>query len=260
MNDIRTVKVQARDGCVSSTLRVPDLEVGHGGNGTPPPVRFGGGDSSRGDGYPDYGQRLRRARLALFFALAPIAMFFAVIVSAYVVRHATQTLDEHTNLYVHDWTPVQLPVMLLIFNTGLLLASSVTAELARRQITRQAALFPIRLIPGVSLGKERHFPWLGFTVVLGISFLAGQWMAWRALAAHGFSFTSGASSSFVYLLTAAHAVHLLGGLVVLFYAAAISVVHKPIESRRIVVDVTALYWHFMFLLWVGIFTFLHYAK
>jgi cytochrome c oxidase subunit 3 len=245
---------------VGSTLRIPDLDVGRGGHGTPPPVRFGGGDSNRGDGYPNYGQRLRRARLALFFALAPIAMFFAVIVSAYIIRHATQTLDEHTNLYVRDWTPVQLPMLLLFFNTGLLLASSLTAELARRQITRQAALFPIRSIPGVSLGKERHFPWLGLTVVLGLSFLAGQRMAWQTLAAHGFSFASGASSSFVYLLTAAHAVHLLGGIVVLFYAAAISLLHKPIESRRIVVDVTALYWHFMFLLWVGIFSFLYFAK
>src|SRR5579885_2806629 len=145
---------------VSSTLSSPEIQIGRGGNGTPPPVRYGGGDSNRGDGYPDYGQRLRRARLALFFALAPIAVFFVVIASAYVMRHASRTLDPETNLYLQQWTPVPLPVTLLLFNTVLLLASSLTAELARRQITRQAALHPIRSIPGVSLGDEKNFPWL----------------------------------------------------------------------------------------------------
>jgi len=81
-------------------------------------------------------------------------------------------------------------------------------------------------------------------------------MAWRELARRGFYLSTSAGSSFVYLLTAAHAVHLLGGIVVLLYAAGLWVLRRPIDARRIVVDVTALYWHFMCVLWVGIFAFL----
>jgi len=87
--------------------------------------------------------------MALFLAMAPIAMFFVMIVAAAIARHSTQTLDEQGNSYVRNWTPIRLPLTLLTVNTGLLLASSLTAELARRQIARQAALSPVRSIPGV---------------------------------------------------------------------------------------------------------------
>jgi cytochrome c oxidase subunit 3 len=230
-------------------------QTGRGGRGTPPPIGRGG-DDGHGDAFPHYPQRLRRARLALFFVMAPIAMFFVIIAAAAITRRSTVTLDEQTNSYVRNWIPVQLPLTLLMVNTVLLLASSLTAELARRQIARQAALSPVRSIPGVSLGKEREIPWLGLTVMLGGTFLSGQWIAWRELARRGFYLSTSASSSFVYLLTVAHAVHLLGGMVVLLYAAALWVFRRPIDARRVVVDVTALYWHFMFVLWAGIFVFL----
>jgi len=223
-------------------------------------VYNGGGDGGRGDGYPNYGQRLRRARLGLAIALAPIFMFFVSITSAYIVRQGLPTFDERTNTYVRDWLPVQLPLALLLINTGLLAASSITAELARRQITRQAALAPVRSIPGVSLGQESGFPWLSVTVLLGSGFLIGQWLAWRELADRGFYVATSASSSFVYLLTAAHGVHLAGGITVLLYAAVVSLLRKPVEARRIVVDVTAWYWHFMFLLWIGIFALVWFVR
>jgi cytochrome c oxidase subunit III len=194
--------------------------------------------------------------MALLLAIAPIAVFFVVIVAAAIARHYAITLDPQTNLYGRNWIAVQLPVGLLLINTGLLLASSLTAEMARRQITRQAALSPVRSIPGVSLGNESLVPWLAFTVVLGAAFLVGQWMAWRELARRGFYLATSASSSFVYLLTAAHAIHLFGGILVLLYAASLWVLRRPIDARRIVVDVTALYWHFMFILWIAIFAFL----
>jgi cytochrome c oxidase subunit 3 len=180
-------------------------------------------------------------------------MIFVSLTSAYVVRRGLPTLDERTNSYVRDWIPVDLPVSLLLVNTVLLFLSSITAELARRQITRQAALAPVRSIPGVSLGEGKSFPWLGATVLLGAGFLTGQWMAWRELADRGFYLSTSASSSFVYLLTATHAIHLAGGILVLLYAVFVSLLHRPVESRRIVVDATAWYWHFMFVLWLYIF-------
>jgi cytochrome c oxidase subunit III len=236
---------------MSPTVPVSAPETGHGGGSAPP--HFGGDGGGGGDGYPDYGRRLRRARLGLAVALAPILMFFVSLVSAYIVRQGLPTFDTTTNTYVRDWGSVELPLALLLVNTGLLAASSLSAEFARRQIARQAALAPVRSIPGVSLGNEAGFPWLWVTVLLGAGFLVGQWLAWREMAASGFYLATSASSSFVYLLTAAHGLHLAGGAVVLLYAAVVSLFHKPIEARRIVVDVTAWYWHFIFLLWLGIF-------
>jgi len=177
-----------------------------------------------------------------------------------VFRQGVPTLDERTGQYVRDWLQVSLPTTLLLVNTLLLLLSSITMELARRQLTRQAALAPVQAIPGVSLGIERTFPWLSVTVVLGLGFLAGQWMAWRELANRGFYVATSPSSSFVYLLTAAHAAHLGGGVLALLYAGAISLGRSPVERRRIVVDVTAWYWHFMALLWVYIFALLEFMR
>ena len=243
---------------ISSPVTIRSPKTGGGGGVTPP--AYGGGDDGRGDGYPDYGRRLRRARLGLAVAVAPIVMLFVSFTSAYVVRQGLPTLDERTNQYVRDWIPVNLPLALLLVNTGLLLVSTISVELARRQITRQAALAPVSSIPGVSLGPERGFPWLAITLVLGGGFLIGQWMAWQELADRGFYLATSASSSFVYLLTATHALHLAGGVLVLLYAATISLLHKPVEARRIVVDVTAWYWHFMFLLWVYIFALLWFVR
>jgi cytochrome c oxidase subunit 3 len=193
-------------------------------------------------------------------AIAPIVMLFVAFTSAYIVRQGLPTLNARTHTYVRDWIPVNLPIALLLVNTGLLLCSSIAAELARRQITRQAALAKVRSIPGVSLGSREGFPWLGVTVVLGGGFLIGQWIAWRVLADRGFYLGTSASSSFVYLLTATHAAHLLGGLLVLLYAATVSLLHKPVEWRRIVVDATAWYWHFMFLLWIYIFALMWFVR
>jgi cytochrome c oxidase subunit 3 len=187
-------------------------------------------------------------------------MIFVSLTSAYIVRRGLPTFDDRTGTYTRDWIPVQLPLALLLINTLLLAASSLTAELARRQIIRQAALAPVKSIPGVSLGRESGFPWLGLTVVLGLGFLSGQWLAWRELADRGFYLATSASSSFVYLLTATHGVHLLGGVLVLLYAAVVSLTNRPVEGRRIVVDVTAWYWHFMFVLWLGIFALLWFVR
>ncbi len=240
------------------TIHVP--EAGKGGGGVRPPAFGGGGGDDRGDGSPDYGQRLRRVRLGLAVGLASVTMIFVSMTSAYIFRRGLPTLDAATNTYVHDWIPVDLPISLLLLNTLLLLVSSITAELARRQIKRQAALAPVRSIPGVSLGEGKSVPWLGITMVLGGGFLIGQWMAWRELADRGFYLSTSASSSFVYLLTATHGVHLAGGILVLLYAAIVSLLNKPIESRRIVVDVTAWYWHFMFFLWLYIFALLWFVR
>jgi cytochrome c oxidase subunit 3 len=187
-------------------------------------------------------------------------MVFISLTSAYVVRQGLPTFDGASNSYVRDWGRVDLPWLLLVINTAVLLVSSVTMELARRNAARQAALAPVKSIPGVSLGRENSFPWLGITVVLGIAFLAGQWLAWGELHARGFYVNTNPNSSFVFLLTIAHAVHLGGGMIALLWAGSASLLHKPVEARRIAVDITAWYWHFMAVLWIYVFGLLGFAR
>ena len=227
----------------------------------PPSPPAGGGNGGRGGtGGQDYRARLRRARLGLICGIGTVCMVFISLTSAYVVRQGLPTFDNASNSYVHDWGFVQLPWLLLGINTGLLVLSSLTIELARRAAARRAALAAVGSIPEVSLGNEWSFPWLGLTVLLGFGFLAGQWLAWGELHNRGFYVNTNPSSSFTFLLTITHAVHLTGGLIALLWAASSSLRHKTLESRRIVVDIAVWYWHFMAVLWIYIFALLTFAR
>jgi cytochrome c oxidase subunit 3 len=236
------------------TVSLNDPRTSTGGNGVLPPRRHDGDDF----GSRFFDTRLRRARLGLVVGLTGIAMIFISFSSAYVVRQGLPTLDPRTNLLLHDWFPVPLPRLLLV-NTGVLLVSTFTMELARRQAARKAALAQLAAVPGVSVDADEKVSWLALTAVLGLSFLTGQWMVWRELAASGFYVSSSPSSSFVYLLTGMHGVHLFGGVVALLTAGLASVLRRPADSQFIVVDVTGWYWHFMALLWVYILCLLEFV-
>jgi cytochrome c oxidase subunit 3 len=240
------------------TIAIGEPRTTLGGNGAPPPVRDGGGDD-----HSDYGSsyvniRLRRARLGMGVAVAGIVMIFVSFTSAYIVRQGLPTLDSRTGTLVHDWIPVQLPRLLLI-NTFVLLISSLTMEMARRHAVREAAsqASSVSATAGVSANR---ISWLALTVVLGLVFLTGQWMAWRQLAASGFELATSPSSSFVYLLTGMHGLHLLGGILALLFAGATSALRRPVASLVIVLDVTGWYWHFMAILWIYILCLLEFAR
>ena len=208
----------------------------------------------------DYAGRLRRARLGMAVLLAPISKLFVSFTSAYVVRQGLPTLDEKSGQYVRDWISVTLPISLLLVNTLLLVVSTFTMEMARRQMARRTVLNPVQGIPGVSIGNEKRFPWLAATVVLGFGFLIGQWTAWRELASQGVYLATTPSSSFIYLMTASHAVHLFGGIVALLTALVMSLRHGSLERQYIIVDAASWYWHFMALLWIYVFALLQFAK
>jgi cytochrome c oxidase subunit 3 len=244
----------------STTATVDDPRISLGGEDVLPPVRGGGGDDgSAGPGLPDYATRLRRARLGLLVALTPVLMLFVSFSSAYVVRQGLPTLDPRTNQLVRDWLPVTLPKLLLV-NTGVLILSSLFMELARRQLKAQVAADSIDKHPRVSIGDQVRMPWLGMTLLLGFVFLLGQWTAWRQLAANGFYVATTPSSSFVYLLTGTHAIHLMGGVLALLVAGIASLLRRSVATRSIVVDVTAWYWHFMAALWIYILCLLEFAS
>ena len=239
----------------STTATIAGPEISRDDHGTPPPFRNGGDDGR--PGLPDYGTRLRRARLGLLVALTPILMLFVSFTSAYVVRQGLPTLDPRTNNLIRDWIPMALPRLLLL-NTFVLLVSSLSMELARRQLQSQVAL-ATSSPAGNSLSSKIRMPWLGVTLVLGLAFLFGQWTAWQQLAANGFYVATTPSSSFVYLLTGTHAAHLLGGVLALLVAGVASLLHRSLKTRSIVVDVTAWYWHFMAVLWIYILCLLEFV-
>jgi cytochrome c oxidase subunit 3 len=242
----------------ASTVSISEPRTTRRGDGARPPARHGGDDGRSDYGSSHFEVRLRRARLGMGVALSAIAMIFVSFTSAYIVRQGLPTLDARTGTLVRDWIPVRLPRLLLI-NTFVLLISSVTMEFARRQTERDAAVAHTTSVPGAAAHRENQVPWLTLTVVLGLGFLTGQWMAWRELAAAGFYLAASASSSFVYLLTGMHGVHLLGGVLALLATGAASLLRRPLTSRLVILDVTSWYWHFMAFLWVYIFCLLEFA-
>jgi len=249
---------------MSRVTPISPRSAGHNGASVPP--HAGGGDDSRGRGdnqpdfMPNYGERLRRARLGLAVAMTPILMLFFSFTAVYLARRGFVGFGLGGNDYFRAWVPVQLPWLLLLANTAVLIASSIAIDFARRAITREAALAPVRSIPGISLGEERRSPWLAVTTALGLLFLAGQLFVWRNLSSRGFHLVGGTSSSFVYMLTAMHGIHLTGGLLALLVADVPSWLDRlHVETRRIVVDITSWYWHAMTGIWIYILVLFSFA-
>lgn len=235
-----------------ATLTPPIVEehapkLGERGSGRPPQQ----GGEQPDLALADFRRRLRRYRIGLMAGLTPVLMLFVAFTSAYIVRQNLGTWDDATKGYVLDWRALTLPSLLWL-NTALLLASSLTLELARRSLAAQYATESHRLVPR----RVVRSPWLTLTLVLGSAFLLGQWLAWRSLQTQGVYIATNPSSSFFYLLTGTHAVHLMGGVLALVYAALTALGSASLARRTIVVDVTAWYWHFMALLWVYIFVLL----
>ncbi len=245
----------------ATNIREPKTSFGKGGRGPTAnwPGGWGGGGRG-GDDEPSYGERLRRYRLGLVLALSSVVMLFVSFTTAYVVRKAGAVWDPAHNDYVSNWVPLNLPLRILLLNTFVLLLSSTTLELARRRAAEDVALAPIAGIPGIRVKLNHALPWVWTTVLLGLGFLGGQAYAWRLLEHLNPHFALNASSSFFFILTGVHAVHLLGGIIALLYAGVTNWLRKPPETRRMVIDVASWYWHFMGLLWLYIFGLLYFAR
>ncbi|MGA2356211.1 MAG: cytochrome c oxidase subunit 3, partial [Terriglobales bacterium] len=165
---------------------------------------------------------------AIWVVLFAVTMMFAAFTSALVVRKGSS----------QDWQSFTLPPILYL-NTLILLLSSVTLEVARRRVTS--------FMRGIESHAENPARWLYITLFLGLLFVAGQYVAWTRLRAQGLYLATNPSSSFFYVLTVTHVVHVLGGLGGLLY-----VIRKLSRSslRKNALVATARYWHFMGGLWV----------
>ena len=193
----------------------------------PPPVRpyDGGRDGDSGGGQSSF--PVSKGQLGLWILLTAVIMLFAGLSSAYIVLRG-----------VPAWQNIKLP-SLLWPNTAVLILSSIAIELSKRAMKRNQL--------------SRMKQWLGLSAVLGLAFLAGQFAAWQQLVKAGVYLPSTLQSSFFYVLTGVHGVHLLGGVGALGF-----VLIKAFRNRLTVLNheplnLCATYWHFMDGLWVYLF-------
>jgi cytochrome c oxidase subunit 3 len=167
----------------------------------------------------------------IWIALFAITMSFAAFTSALFIRQAST-----------DWTHLAVPPILFV-STAILLVSSFTMEMSRRGFDGEST----SQISQVN-ERGRGLMLLSITLFLGLAFVGGQYLAWRQLAAQGLFLATNPNSSFFYLLTGVHALHVLGGVAALAY---LLVQHAARGSvRRNLVNGVAIYWHFMAALWL----------
>lgn len=195
--------------------------AGNGGWSAPPP--FTGKLRALDDSSP-------ASRTGVWVGLAAITMTFAAFTSAMVIRQGAS----------NDWQHFNLP-WLLFLNTLVLVASSIVLEVARRRF----AAFD----RGAQTNRSVPLLWMWSVLILGLVFLAGQYAAWLQLRAQGLYLATNPSSSFFYLFTGIHGLHILGGLAGLTLV--IWRLSKPAPTLHLsTVSTVSYYWHFMDVLWI----------
>jgi cytochrome c oxidase subunit 3 len=165
----------------------------------------------------------------VWIGLAAITMSFAAFTSALVVRQST----------ANDWHHLTIPPIVFA-NTLVLIVSSVTLEAARRKLTLH--------FRSKDLSRPAPQFWVWATLLLGLIFLSGQYLAWLKLRTQGLYLSTNPNSAFFYVLTAMHGLHVLGGLGGL--ARVIYKLRVRGSLRRSTLDATTYYWHFMGILWL----------
>lgn len=165
--------------------------------------------------------------LAIFWIVALFATIALVLESRWV--HST------------DWVSIPLPHILYV-NAAILLLSSLTIEFARSSLRAESGRLCAR--------------WILFTLLLGFAFLGGQIVAWKELSFRGIHLASNPGSFFFYLITGAHGVHLLLGIILLASVGfSVSRLAQKVKQQT-ALDAIALYWHFMDGLWLVLFALL----
>lgn len=171
----------------------------------------------------------RASRSGIWVGIFAITMSFMAFTSALFVREGSL-----------DWGHLVLPSVLYL-NTLALLASSVTFELSRRQMQVASG----GMLRGEGLGAF----WLVATLALGTMFCMGQYFAWEHLRAQGIYLATNPNSSFFYVLTFIHVLHVSAGICAFLYMLGRMAAGNG-SVRRSFFENTAIYWHFMGVLWV----------
>jgi cytochrome c oxidase subunit 3 len=180
--------------------------------------------------YDEIDRREDTVRLGLWMFLATVTMLFAAFTSAYIVRRAGT-----------DWQPIGLPPILWL-STIMLAMSSGALE------------------AGVARGLRGQWPAasaaLGAAIALGAAFLCAQAAAWQSLMAAGVYLQVSPHSSFFYVMTGAHAVHVVAALIVLMWGGVKTwngTGRRRLREWRSVMSRCRTFWHFLLGVWVYLF-------
>ena len=175
----------------------------------------------------------RAFKQLLWVGMGSIAMFFAGLTSAYIVRKAEG-----------NWVEFILPEWFL-YSTITIVFSSVVLILVKQNIKKDKSVFSLILS----------------VLGLGVLFAFFQLNGWQELVNRGVYLTGNGSNvagSFLYVLTLSHLVHLIGGLIALLVTAINAKRRKYSAENYLGLEITSIYWHFLTILWVYLFFFLKY--
>ena len=203
-----------------------ELVPSAGGNG--PGFRGGGADDWDDDWRARFYAKNRPVppdvyRAGMFYGIGSIVSLFATMTAMLTIRWVGS----------REWRPIQLPEILYA-NTIVIVLSSFALQLAR-----------------IHADDARRFArYLGATLVLGLAFVAGQLIAWRELLSEGVYVASNPGSALFYTMTAAHAVHLLAGIIALAWLVSRARHLRTTGKLGLAAEVVGIYWHFMDGLWV----------
>lgn len=167
------------------------------------------------------------AKIGLGIFLVVAGALFTLLLSAYFMR-----------MQMGDWRPLPVPA-LLWFNTFVLILSSVALQWAQVAARRDD-------FEGMTFGL------LGAGVT-SLAFLVGQIVAWRQLVEAGYGLATNPANSFFYVLTAAHGLHVVGGIVALGRTAVKAWRSETASQARLSIELCAIYWHFLLLVWLILF-------
>ncbi len=174
--------------------------------------------------------RIPVAKMLLWISIVSMIMLFAGLTSAYIVRQAEG-----------NWVRFELPKMFYL-STLLLLASSGSMHYALASVR---AGKPGSLATGLIV-----------TLGLGLGFAFSQFLGWSMLVDQGIYFVGNPSGSFLYVITALHLAHLAGGILYLLYVITRALRHRYAADNCLQVQLCAIYWHFLDILWIYLFVFL----
>ena len=173
--------------------------------------------------------RFHPLKFMMWLGIAGMVMLFAALTSAYLVRKAQG-----------DWLEFRIPFIFWI-NTAVILLSSVSMHLA------------VKAFAGFNVKRYRLA--ITGTLVLGILFLIGQYIGWIQLDEGGIHLTGNPSGSYLYVISGVHAAHIAVGVLIMFFGV-LRAFFRPFNPNRLVyVQVMAIYWHFVDILWIYLFVF-----
>jgi len=201
----------------------------------------GGDDKHKNDFYDETETNPNeKFRVGMWFLLLVVLMTFGGLIGAYIVISTKGEME---------WKPFDLPIQVWV-STVLIFASSVTYQISKNALSAENQI------------KAKN--WLLATTVLGGMFISSQILAWFDLVSHGVYMASNPYAGFFYILTAVHALHVFGGILVLGYILLRTwnqtFSREELDKRQAISNSVGLYWHFMDGLWIVLFVLLGFWK